>query len=175
MQFRRPLPKVAYIGLSLELYLSTSSGVPVWREAFERWSRKLADFADIRFKKLVFTPAEVGEAERALAGEELDAVVLSAVSYTPSLLIVPLLRKLGLPVVIWSTQDSAVIKPDYAPIDLTYNHTVQGIHDITNVLFQSRMKYAIVTGHWQDPETLAHLERTLRAVRAARAARRTPA
>ena len=165
------VPKVAYIGLSLELYLSTSSGIDVWRRAFDNWSRKLADFADIRCRKLVFTPSEVAEVEELIAGEELDAVVLSAVSYTPSMLIVPLLKKLGLPIVIWSTQDSAVISDKYAPIDLTYNHTVQGIHDITNVLFQSQMKYSIITGHWEDTATLKRLESTLRAVRAARAAK----
>ena len=172
MQNTLPRPKVAYIGLSLELYLSTSRGVARWKEAFAEWGNSLAAFADIRCQKLVFTPQEVQELEELLRKEELDAVVLSAVSYTPSLLIVPLLKKLGLPIVIWSTQDDGIIKEDYAPMDLTLNHTVQGIHDITNVLFQSQIKYSIVTGHWQDEKTLKRLEMTLKTVRAARAARK---
>lgn len=172
MQNILPRPKVAYIGVSLELYLTAcAKEVVTWKKAFENWSRKLADFADIRCQKLVFTPSEVDELEKLIANEDVEVIVLSAVSYTPSMLIVPLLKKLGLPIVIWSTQDAAVIREDYAPIDLTENHTVQGIHDITNVLFQSGVKYNIVTGHWEDEKTLARLNTTLRAVRAAQAAK----
>ena len=173
MQNNLPRPKVAYIGLSLELYLSTSGPeLLTWQRAFDNWSRKLSAFADICCRKIVFTPSDVAEVEALISGKDIDIIVLSAVSYTPSMLIVPFLKKLGLPVVIWSTQDSAVISEKYEPVDLTRNHTVQGIHDITNVLFQSGIKYNIVTGHWEDEKTLQRLNDTLRVVRAAQAAKK---
>lgn len=164
-------PKVAYIGLSLELYLSTSGGsLDIWRQAFDHWSGKLASFADLRYRKLCFTDAEVAEAKEAIKKENVDVIVLSAVSYTPSMLIVPTLKELDLPIVIWSTQDAAVISDAYAPVDLTNNHTVQGIQDITNVLFQSQIHFSIVTGHWQDEAVLTKLAGKISALRAAKAA-----
>lgn len=166
-----PQAKVAYIGLSLELYLRTGSKIGEWRAAFERWSNKLAEIADIRYKKLVFTDEEAAEAAEAIAASGAEIIVLSAVSYTPSMLIVPLIKKLGLPVVIWSTQDSAVIRDGYEPVDLTLNHTVQGIQDVTNVLYQSGIKFSIVTGHWEDEKILKKLAGELAVVRAANAAK----
>ena len=170
---RIPRAKTAYLGLSLELYLSTAGkSLEIWRRAFDQWSEKLSGIADVQYRKLCFTDADAAEAAAEISRLDVDAVVISAVSYTPSMLIVPTLKKLGLPVVVWSTQDSAVISDAYAPEDLTNNHTVQGIHDITNILFRWRMKYRIVTGHWQDETTLRRLADVLAAVRAARAAKK---
>ena len=172
MSFELPHPKAAYIGLSLELYLTASAAyLDNWRRAFDTWSGELAGMADISVKKLCFTDDDVREAEKLIREAEPEVIVLSAVSYTPSMLIVPLLKKLDIPVVIWSTQDAAVIKEDYAPEDLSNNHTVQGIQDITNVLFQSGINYSIVTGHCSDSRTMEKLAVCLRAARAANAAK----
>ena len=171
MAIELPRIKAAYIGLSLELYLRTGSKIGEWRTAFENWSQKLADIADVRYKKLCFTDDEVTEAAANITASGAEVIVLSAVSYTPSMLIVPMIKKLGLPVVIWSTQDSAVIRDGYEPDDLTLNHTVQGIQDVTNVLFQSGVKYSIVTGHWQDEKILRKLADELAVLRAASAAK----
>ena len=127
MTCQLPAAKVAYIGLSLELYLRTSNCLDQWRNAYENWKNELAKVADIRYSKLVFTDAEAAEAAGEIAKTDAEVIVLSAVSYTPSMLIVPLIKKLGLPVVIWSTQDSAVIRDGFEPVDLSLNHTVQGI------------------------------------------------
>ena len=54
MQNNLPRPKVAYIGLSLELYLSTSGPeLLTWQRAFDNWSRKLSAFADICCRKIL--------------------------------------------------------------------------------------------------------------------------
>ncbi|MBR2344907.1 MAG: hypothetical protein IKA71_03890 [Lentisphaeria bacterium] len=166
-------PKIAYLGLSLELYLQTSTAetLQIWGEAFNRWSRNVAQFADISYQKLCFTDADVAEAVAAIKKTDVDAVMLSAVSYTPSMLICDALAELQLPVLIFNTQDSAIISENYVPNDLTLNHTVQGIHDITNVLYRRKFPFSIVSGHDSDPEVMAALEKNLRAIRAAKAAK----
>ncbi|MBE6359193.1 MAG: hypothetical protein E7057_08110 [Lentisphaerae bacterium] len=171
MAFTLPRPKVAYIGLSLELYLKSGSQLDRWQAAFDNWSSKLAGFADICCRKLCYTDAEIAEVTENIRKSDAEVIVLSAVSYTPSMLIMPLLKSIDLPVVIWSTQDSAIIRENYEPVDLTLNHTVQGIQDITNVMFQNGMKFSIVTGHWEDEETLSRLNSELVAARAANAAK----
>ncbi|MBR7131032.1 MAG: hypothetical protein IKC82_03455 [Lentisphaeria bacterium] len=171
MTCQLPAAKVAYIGLSLELYLRTSNCLDQWRNAYENWKNELAKVADIRYSKLVFTDAEAAEAAGEIAKTDAEVIVLSAVSYTPSMLIVPLIKKLGLPVVIWSTQDSAVIRDGFEPVDLSLNHTVQGIQDVTNVLFQSGIDFSIVTSHWQDEKGLQQVASELAVIRAAKAAK----
>ena len=167
-----PRPAIAYLGLSLELYLRTSGAfLGRWQAAFDRWRGKLAASAEVRYAKLCYTDADVAEAVAAIRNAEVDAVVLSAVSYTPSMLICDALAELGLPVLIFNTQDSAVIRENYAPDDLTLNHTVQGIQDITNVLYRRNFPFVIVSGHDGDPQVTAQLDRHLRAIRAARAAK----
>lgn len=163
--------RVAYIGLSLELYLKTAGkSLETWNNAFDNWSRTLSNIADIRCRKLCFTDADVASAVDEIRKNDIDAVVLSAVSYTPSMLIVPAMKELGVPVVIWNTQDSAVIRDGYAPIDLTNNHTVQGIQDVTNVMLRKGVDFSIVSGHWQDDTVIARLAGELNVVRAAKAA-----
>ena len=166
------LPRVVYLGLSLELYLKTSQPyLPIWEAAFRNWTGELSKVADVLASRVCYTDADVAAASADIEALKPDAVVLSAVSYTPSMLIFPALQKWQLPVVIWNTQDSPIIPDDYVPDDLTNNHTVQGIHDITNVMFQHGMEYGIVSSHWQDAKRLQELGDELRAVKAAKAAR----
>ena len=173
---KTPLPraKVAYIGVSLELYLAVESpeNLQTWHRNFAAWSAKLAKVADVAVKKLCFTAADVDAAVAEITAAAPDAIVLSALSYTPSMLICPALQKLGLPVVIWSTQQLDRITPDYCGQDLSNNHTVQGIQDITNILYRNQLKYSIVTCHWQDPQGLAFLQKELTAIRAANAGKK---
>ena len=165
-------PRVAYIGLSLELYLQTCKpNLPVWERAFRNWTGELSKVADVVCSHLCYTDADVAAAGEEIAAQKPEVVVLSAVSYTPSMLIFPALQKWGLPVVIWNTQDSPIIPDDYVPNDLTNNHTVQGIQDVTNVMFQHCLPFRIVSSHWQDGERLQALGQEIRAVRAARCAR----
>ena len=164
-------PRVAYLGLSLELYLETSPSLKDWDKAFKKWCKKLSNYADILYSRTCFKDAEIEEAAAKIEALQPDAIVLSALSYTPSMLVYPLAAKTNIPIIIWNTQDDAIISDKYVPLDLDRNHTVQGIHDITNVFFQNKIKYAIVSGHWNDNARCALLEEELYAAKAYRAAK----
>ena len=99
-------PVIFYIGVSLELYLQAMPPevLEQWDEAFDLWQRELSEFADVAFAKLCFTDDDVAKVVAMAERSRPDAVVLSAVSYTPSSLICPALEKLGIPVIIWNTQ-----------------------------------------------------------------------
>ena len=165
-------PRVVYLGLSLELYRQTSKpNLPIWENAFRNWKNELSAVADIVASRVCYTDADVAAASADVEALKPDAIVLSAVSYTPSMLIYPSLKKWGVPVVIWSTQDSSIIPDDFVPEDLTNNHTVQGIQDLTNVMFQNSLPFSIVTSHWTDSARLQKVGAELRAIKAAKAAR----
>ena len=160
-------PRIAYIGLSLELYLSSrQEAKDGWHSAFARWRNVMASRFELACSAFCYTDSDMAAIAKRIEETDVDAVVISAASYTGSLLSVPVLERLGLPVVIWSTQDAETIRPDYAPFDLTLNHTVQGIHDVANLLWQRGIPFDIVTGHWQDEEALARLERAVAVARA---------
>jgi len=160
-------PRIAYLGLSLELYLSSKQEAKDgWHAAFARWRETLATRFEVACSAFCYTDSDMAAAADCIVKTGVDAIVISAASYTGSLLSVPVLERLGLPVVIWSTQDAETIRSDYVPFDLTLNHTVQGIHDVANVLWQRGIPFDIVTSHWQDQEALARLEQAVAVARA---------
>ncbi|MDD5597358.1 MAG: hypothetical protein PHV82_05405, partial [Victivallaceae bacterium] len=159
--------------LSLELYKrAMPEYLNRWAEMFECWKKQLSLQAEVVYSGLCYSAAEVAAAVKRFPDLKPDAVVLSPLSYTPSLMTVPELRNCGIPLVIWSTQFADRIAADYTPDDLCMNHTVQGTQDITNVLFRRGMDFAVVTGHYLDALCNARLADCLVAARAARLARR---
>ncbi len=165
-------PRVMYLGLSLELYKQAMPEyLSRWADVFERWKQQLSLHAEIVYSRPCYCDAELTEAAEMLPGSEIDAVVLSPLSYTPSLLTVPKLQNCGVPLIIWSTQFADRIAEDFKPDDLGMNHTVQGTQDITNVLFRRGIDFAIVTGHYLDAAGNARLADCLIAARTARLAR----
>ncbi|MFA6715486.1 MAG: hypothetical protein WCS27_08920, partial [Victivallaceae bacterium] len=166
-------PRVVYLGLSLELYKSAMPEyLSRWAEMFECWQKQLSLHAEVVYSGSCYSEAEAAAAVKRFPDLEPDAVVLSPLSYTPSLMTVPALQNCGIPIVIWSTQFADRIAADYKPDDLCMNHTVQGTQDITNVLFRRGMDFAVVTGHYLDELCNARLADCLVAARTARLARR---
>lgn len=166
-------PRVMFLGLSLELYKhAMPEYLSRWAEVFKHWEKQLSLHAEVVCSHLCYCDDEVEAAVKSLPGLKIDAVVLSPLSYTPSLMSAPKLRHCGVPIVIWSTQFADRIASDFTPDDLGMNHTVQGTQDITNVLFRNGIDFAIVTGHYLDAACNARLADCLIAARAARLGRR---
>lgn len=154
--------KVIYAGVSLELYRREN---PDWcaeyTQSFARWREKLEEIAEVKASGTAYTAAELREILHRVPADEVDAVVLSPLSYTLSRTTWEALRECDLPLCLWSTQTMRRIAEDFLPEDLIRNHTVQGTQDITNVLFRRRCPFRIVTGHYADPEKLRLLEEEL--------------
>jgi len=166
-------PRVVYLGLSLELYLtSMPSYMERWGKVFDCWRQQLSQLAEIVYSRTCYTESDMAEAVAGFANLAPDAIVMSPLSYTASLTSVPFIQDCGIPIILWSTQFADRIKEDYRPEDLSMNHTVQGTQDITNVLFQRGVDFAVVTGHYQDEVSNARLADCLIAARAARLARK---
>ncbi|MDD5728755.1 MAG: hypothetical protein PHV59_09335, partial [Victivallales bacterium] len=165
-------PRVIYLGLSLELYKhAMPEYLNRWADVFECWKQQLSLQAEIVYSGLCYSDTEITAAVKLFPDLKPDAVVLSPLSYTPSLMTVPALQDCGIPIVIWSTQFADRIGTDFKPDDLCMNHTVQGTQDITNVLFQRGINFAVVTGHYLDAACNVKLDDCLIAARAARLAR----
>jgi L-arabinose isomerase len=162
-------PRIAVLGLSLELYERALPGY------MERWERQLVafvaelePFVTVTGCDLCYAKEQVAhritEAERA----EVDAIVLVPVSYTASGMVIGPLIRTSLPIVVWNTQETSAISESYSFEDLLLNHVTQGTQDLTNALLRNGRRFGLESGHYQDQEAIRRLVDWLRAAKAAR-------
>ena len=158
-------PKVGLLGLTLEFYERSGPELRQGREKFvrERLMPALADVAEVRFGGAAYTREAV---ERTVAGFEADGVdvlLVVLLSYSPSLISAPALRRTRLPIVVWNTQELYAVDASYGDAELIANHGVHGTHDLCNVLVRSGVPFGYVTSHLDDPAAVAALTDHIRA------------
>ena len=146
-------PKVGLLALTLELYESLSS---LLRPGRQDWVHKqvlpaLEPLAEVTFEKAVFRREDV---EAAVAGFEaagVDALLVMLLSYSPSQIALPALKRTRLPIILWNTQELFAVDNAFDAAQMTANHGVHGTQDLANVLLRSNVPFAYVTSHLQDP------------------------
>ena len=121
-----------------------------WEQYFAKWKNTLSEYAEIVSDGCCYTASEIESVLRCGLGAGAEAVVISALSYAASDVSVPSLSACGLPVLIWNTQEMREITPAYHSNDLMLNHTVQGLHDVANLLMRGRIPYITGSGCAQD-------------------------
>jgi L-arabinose isomerase len=152
-------PKVGLLALTLELYESL---VPELRTSREAWLRRavlpaLAPHADVIFDAAVFRREDI---EAAVAGFEsggADALLVILLTYSPSQLTLPALRRTRLPIVIWNTQELLAVDRSFTVAAMIDNHGVHGTQDLANVLTRAGIRFHYVTSPVNDAEGLAEL------------------
>ena len=162
-------PKVGLLGLTLEFYERSGPELRQGRERFvrEKLLPALAGVADVSFEGAVFTREAV---ERAVAGFEAggaDAILVVLLTYSPSLISAPALKRTHLPIVVWNTQELYAVDESYGQAELTANHGVHGTHDLCNVLARAAVPFEYVTSHVDDLDAVTELGDFFQAARAA--------
>lgn len=162
-------PRVAVLGLSLELY---KHALPGYMERLDamlgRFVEALKPSVQIVGTRLCFVEPHVADGVAAAERDEVDAILVVPVSYTASAMSLrPMLRTL-LPIVIWNTQEVERLSEDYDFDTLLMNHITQGTQDLTNVLIRSNKVFGMESGHYREPGAIARLAQWLRAARARR-------
>ena len=158
-------PKVGLLGLTLEFY---EAGGPELRKGREQFVRQrlvpaLAEVADVRFDRAVYTREDVEKTVTRFEADQVDILLVVLLTYSPSLISAPALKRTRLPIVIWNTQELYAVDESYSGKELSENHGVHGTHDLCNVLTRARVPFGYVTGHIQDAETIPAVNELLRA------------
>ena len=165
-----PRPRVGLLALTLELYESLAPGL---REEREQWVRHqllpaLAPAADVRFSRAAYRREDVDAAVSGFEAEAVDALLVILLTYSPSQIALPALKRTSLPVLVWNTQELFEIGDSFTAAEMTSNHGVHGTQDLCNVLLRSGVKFEYVTSHLRDEGGLKALTDFFQAASAVR-------
>ncbi|MGQ9682012.1 MAG: L-fucose/L-arabinose isomerase family protein [Anaerolineae bacterium] len=163
-------PQVGLLGLMLESYDSALPELRVHGEAFAgQLVANMSPFAQVHWPGMCNTRTAIQGTIEAFEQQGVDLVLVVMLTYATSLTALPALRRTKLPLLIFNTQAARSVPQDAPPSILAENHGMHGVQDLANVLLRAGRSFALLTGHWQDPDTLAELQRWCDAARVARA------
>lgn len=150
--------KIGVIGLTLELY---KKNLPSLMPELEKFSRELNDtiskISTTIHYPLAWNRKTLLEGLSAFDKEKVDGIVIIFLSYSPSMEILPLFKKTGVPVLIWNTQRLERIESTFSAQDELENHGMHGVQDLTSVLIREKIRFSIITGHYRNKRTLSLL------------------
>jgi L-arabinose isomerase len=167
-------PRVGVLALTLELYERLA---PELRPNREEWLQAevlpaLAAVADVRFSSVAFRRDDVDAIVAGFDAEQCDAILVVCLTYSPSQIALPALRRTRLPIVVWNVQELRAVNDAYNGDLLGRNHGVHGTQDLANVLLRGNVPFHYVTSHLADPDALVELECFLTAASAVAGLRR---
>jgi len=157
--------KIGLIGLTAELY---KKKLPELVEGLAEFSKELKgilqESAEISHIPIVYTKKQMEEACRKFKKDGVDGIILVFLSYSPSLIIAPVLKKYkDLPVLIWNTQKLSAIDEKFKSSDTFFNHGMHGVQDLASVLLRNGIKFSLITGHYRDKKIVSQVEKWCRA------------
>jgi L-arabinose isomerase len=197
-------PKVGVLALTLELYETLAPKVRGEREEWVRravvpalakemrgsWATArtgcattaatateggcATSAAEVMFGGAVNSRAGVDAAVAEMEGAGVDGIVVLLLTYAPSQIALPALKRTRLPILVWNTQELLGVTPGFGGAELTANHGVHGTQDLCNVLLRSGVRFEYVTSHLSDGDAtreVGDFARAAAAVRRLRGAR----
>lgn len=149
-------PRVGILGLTLEFYEEAAPGLREDREAWVRStiSPALEAVADVSFTKAVCRREEIDEVVAGYESTGVDLLLVVCLTYTPSQLALPVLKRTRLPILLWNTQELYGVGEDYDGQKMSANHGVHGSQDLANVLLRSGVRFKYITSHLRDAKVL---------------------
>jgi L-arabinose isomerase len=153
-------PRIGLLALTLELYEELAPGL---REGREQWVREqilpaLTPLAEVDFAGACYRREDVEDAIGQFEQDGLDGVLVMLLTYSPSQIALPSLRRTSLPILVWNTQELRAVTEAFASRQMTENHGVHGTQDLANVLVRGGVDFEYVTSHLSDSDPLAELQ-----------------
>jgi L-arabinose isomerase len=148
---------VGLLGLMFDLYDLFPEIKPMVAEFAEELVDTLSPFAQVDFPGVCNTREQVEQAVADFEDSGKDLLMVVLLTYAPSHIALPALSRTRLPILIFNTQQLRAITRETVSVDTTRNHGMHGVQDLANVLLRAECKFHLVTGHYQDEQTLAEV------------------
>ncbi|NUQ62980.1 MAG: hypothetical protein HUU20_10850 [Pirellulales bacterium] len=152
-------PRVGLLALTLELYEQLAPGLRTGREEWIRRAvlPRLAAVAEVVFERAAFRAEDVQKTVAGFESAGVDAVLVICLTYSPSQIALPALRRTPLPILVWNTQELFAVGSAFRGEQMIDNHGVHGTQDLCNVLLRAGVPFEYVTSHLDDPNALGPL------------------
>lgn len=152
-------PRVGLLALTLELYEEL---LPHLRTDREAWLRRallpaLEPLAEVQFDRAVFRREEIDAEVRRLERAGADALLVVCLTYSPSQIVLPALKRTSLPIIVWNTQELEAVDDGFDGAKMLANHGVHGTQDLGNVLLRAGVPFRYVTSLPGEPAGMAEL------------------
>lgn len=151
--------KIGFLGLTLELYKNNLPELMSLLKNFhEELKKNLKVYTDVVSYGPVYGSGELKKIFEKFSNENISGVIVVLLSYSPSLLVLPFLKELKKPILIWNTQKISEIKNTYSRNDLLENHGMHGVQDLASVLLREGIRFDIVTGYYNDKQVQEYIK-----------------
>ena len=151
-------PKIGILGLTLQLYKDkTPQMISNLLSFSDELKQTFSKQADIVHYPMAYNRETVDEAFSTFSESNVDGVILVFLSYSPSLILLPTLKKTNIPILILNTQKLEEITSDFSPKDSSANHGMHGVQDLSSVLLREKVRFSLITGYYKDQETLSNV------------------
>ena len=135
---------------------------PHLRGGRERWLQEgvlpaLASIAEIRLARTAYRREDVETIVSEYEAAGVDALLVVNLTYSPSQIALPALKRTRLPIVVWNTQELASVDEHFESKFLGENHGVHGTQDLCSALVRTGVPFEYVTSHISDVNALEAL------------------
>jgi L-arabinose isomerase len=157
-----------------ELYDDMIPGITEHQAAFaERVCERLADVAEVVFRRPARDRDDVEAVLRELRAEGVDGIAIVMLTYGPAMRTVRALLENPLPVLLANIQPERSVTEAWGMDDLTYNQGIHGAQDQANALVRTEVPFSVLTGDWRSPDFARAFESWARAAQTVTALRST--
>lgn len=157
--------KFGLLGLTSQLYRDR---VPQLMDKLGAFQSQLKEILQEHCDVISYGPAasasELEQFFKSLEWENAIGLVIVLLSYSPSFLTTPFLKRFGKPILIWNTQKLKEITKEFGPDELMENHGIHGVQDLVSVMLREKIPFTLVTGHYLDKDVQAQIKDWLIAV-----------
>jgi L-arabinose isomerase len=174
MMLKSSRPRVGILALTLEFYERLA---PELRANREQWLETkavpaLSAVAEARYSRAAYRREDIDSLVAGFEADGCDAILVICLTYSPSQISLPALKRTRLPIVVWNVQELLGVDDCYDGKRLEQNHGVHGTQDLANVLVRSSVPFHYVTSHLSDGDGLVELEQFFAAAAAVSGLRR---
>ncbi|HOK79441.1 MAG TPA: hypothetical protein PK303_01600 [bacterium] len=152
-------PRIGMLGVTAHLY---KKKIPEFVDDLSRHFKflvqKCCSFAHIIPSEISYTKDLVEKAYAQMSQSDVDGIIIVFLSYSPSLIIEPVINFRKFPVLIWNTQQLFEITKNFSSTDMMDNHGMHGVQDLASVLLRKDVPFTIITGHYSQKDTLKEVE-----------------